>query len=400
MRIGIDASRANLAQRTGTEWCAFHVTKALFNYLNPSDEVRLYVKESLRPEWGTLPPHVQVRVLAWPPKFLWTQLRLSFELLLHRVDVLFVPAHTIPFLAPRNTVTTLHDIGFEHVSELYGNAHLGPTRALARWLNPFVRLVTLGRYGATELDYHRYSARRALQHCQTILTVSEYSKQDICRTYGVEPARVTVIPNAVDTQAFNPSVRADTQRIADAQKWLHLEPPYIMTIGRLERKKNTVGLVSAFARLKQQKQFANLKLLLVGSPGLGIADVDAVIAAEGLAGEVIRPGWLPEADVPALMAGAACFVLPSYFEGFGIPVLEAMAVGTPVVCSAVTSLPEVAGNAAILVDPHDPQAIANGIASILADPAQQTLLRAKGYTQAKNYSWDRSAAQLAQVLGG
>lgn len=173
-----------------------------------------------------------------------------------------------------------------------------------------------------------------------------------------------------------------------------------MTIGRLERKKNTAGLVAAFARLKQQRQFANLKLLLVGSPGLGIADVDVIIAAEGLAADVYRPGWLPEADVPLLMAGAACFVLPSYFEGFGIPVLEAMAVGTPVVCSAVTSLPEVSGNAAILVDPHDPQAIASGMASVLTDSSQQSQLQAKGLAQSKNFSWDRSAKLLAHVLTG
>lgn len=398
MRIGIDASRANSNQRTGTEWYAFHLTKALFSHLKPSDKVSLYVKEPLRPEWGSLPPNVQVRVLRWPPQLLWTQLRLSWELLMHRVDVLFVPAHTIPFLAPRRTVTTLHDIGFEHVSELYGNAHLGPKTWFRYWLNLGVKLLTLGRYGATELDYHRYSARLALRHCQTVLTVSEYSKQDICRTYGVEPERIQVIPNAVDIQAFNHQVRADTARLTRAQQWLHLEPPYLMFIGRLERKKNTAGLVAAFARLKQRPQFANLKLLLVGKAGLGIEDVEKIISVEGLQNSVVRPGWLPEADVPALMAGAAVFVLPSYFEGFGIPVLEAMAVGTPVVCSAVTSLPEVVGDAAILVDPHDPQAIASGIESILADPEEAENLRRRGYLRVQEFAWDRSAAQLANVL--
>lgn len=398
MRIGIDASRANQAERTGTEWYAFHLTKTLFAHLETDVRVRLYVKSPLRPEWGTLPANVEVRVLSWPPKFLWTQLRLSWELLCHRVDVLFVPAHTIPFLAPRRTFTTLHDIGFEHVSELYGKEYLGPRGVFARLLHVAMKVCTLGRYGATELDYHRFSARRALQHCQTILTVSEYSKQDICRTYGIEPARVRVIGNAIDTNIFHPAVREDHERIGAAKHTLHLDAPYIMTIGRIERKKNTAGLVAAFARLKHLPQYARYKLLLVGHAGVGAEDVQTVISTEGLATDVVRPGWLPEADIPALMAGAECFVLPSYFEGFGIPVLEAMAVGTPVVCSAVTSLPEVVGDAAILVDPHDPQAIASGIESVVSDPDERASLQAKGYARVAQFSWDQSAKALATIL--
>ncbi len=398
MRIGIDASRANLAQRTGTEWYAFHLTKALFAHLHPADEVRLYVREPLRPEWGSLPQNVQVRILRWPPGILWTQLRLSWELIRHRIDVLFVPAHTIPFLAPKHTVTTLHDIGFEHAEHLYGTTHLGTTGLRSRVLNVIARLVTFGRYGATELDYHRFSARRALHHCEHILTVSEYSKQDICQTYGVHPDRVHVIPNAIDATAFHPNVSNDTERSAVALNRVGIRPPYIMTIGRVEKKKNTLGLVQAFVRLKKLPVFAHLQLLLVGKPGVGAEAVDTEIQQSGFAADIFHPGWLPEADVPVLMANASCFVLPSFFEGFGIPVLEAMAVNTPVVCSAVTSLPEVVGDAAILVDPHDPRAIANGIASVLSDSAEQAALRARGRARVQAFSWDRSAAQLAKVL--
>lgn len=398
MRIGIDASRANLAQRTGTEWYAFHLTKALFAHLRAEDDIRLYVREPLRPEWGSIPQNVQVRVLRWPPGVLWTQLRLSWELVRHRIDVLFVPAHTIPFLAPKHTVTTLHDIGFEHAKHLYGTTHLGATGLRSRLLNMIARLLTLGRYGATELDYHRFSARRALQHCQDILTVSEYSKQDICQTYGVHPDRVHVIPNAIDTSAFHPDIISQTERGAAAMNRVGIRPPYIMTIGRVEKKKNTLGLVRAFVLLKKLPAFTHLQLLLVGKPGLGAEEVEAEIQRSGLAADIFHPGWVPEADVPALMANASCFVLPSFFEGFGIPVLEAMAVNTPVVCSAVTSLPEVVGDAAILVDPHDPQAIANGVASVLNDTVEQTALRAKGRVRVQAFSWGRSAAQLAKVL--
>lgn len=370
MRIGIDASRANLAHRTGTEWYAFHLTRAFFSSLRPADEVWLYVKEPLRPEWGSLPSNVHVRVLRWPPRLLWTQLRLSWEMVWHRVDVLFVPAHTIPFISPRRTVTTLHDIGFMHDESLYG---------------------------AVERNYHRFSAKLALRRCSKILTVSEYSKQDICATFQIDPVRVQVIPNAYAKDKFHRTVRENRPLLVEAKKRAGVRQPYLMTIGRIEKKKNTLGLVQAFAILKHQEQFKNYQLLLVGSPGLGAEQVRAECEALGIRADVIQPGWLPEAVVPALMAGAEAFVLPSFFEGFGIPILEAMAVGTPVVCSNVTSLPEVAGGAAELVSTAA-QAIADGIAHVCANPVLAAELRQKGYQRAADFSWAASAKLLAGVI--
>ena len=396
MRIGIDASRANLAQRTGTEWYAFHLTRAFFAYLRPNDEVFLYVKEPLRPEWGTLPENVHVRVLGWPPRLLWTQFRLAWEQLWHRVDVLFVPAHTIPFISPRRTVTTLHDIGFMHAEQLYGTANIATSK---KWLlNALVRIFTLGRYGATELDYHRFSAKLALRRCSTVLTVSEYSKQDICTTFHINPARIHVIPNAYDRTSFNQSVRKDLERIASAQKQVGVHQPYLMTIGRIEKKKNTLGLVQAFARLREQQQFAKLQLLLVGASGFGADEVRAACEQLGIAADVVQPGWLPEALIPPLMAGAEVFILPSFFEGFGIPIIEAMAVGTPVVCSNVTSLPEVAGGAAELIDPLRSQSLLDGIAQVASNPARGEELRERGYLRAASFSWASSAKLLAAAL--
>jgi glycosyltransferase involved in cell wall biosynthesis len=396
MRIGIDASRANLAQRTGTEWYAFHLTRAFFNYLRPTDEVFLYVKEPLRSEWGSLPVNVHVRILRWPPRLLWTQLRLSWEMLMHRIDVLFVPAHTIPFLSPKRTITTLHDIGFMHAASLYGAASLVPKGK--RFLNAAVQLFTLGKYHATELDYHRFSAKLALKKCQTILTVSEYSKNDICETFHVDPARVHVVPNAYDRALFNPSVRQNQSAIAKALQLAGVRQPYLMTIGRIEKKKNTLGLVQAFARLKESADFRNYQLLLVGSPGFGADDVRDACTALGVGNDVIQPGWLPEEQIPALMAGAEAFILPSLFEGFGIPVLEAMAVGTPVVCSNTTSLPEVSGGAAVLVSPKNVQEIADAIQRICTNPTYAEELRQRGYRRADNFSWEASAKQLAGIL--
>lgn len=395
MRIGIDASRANLAQRTGTEWYAFHLTRAFFSFIRPSDQVRLYVREPLRPEWGRLPANVQVRVLRWPPQLLWTQLRLSWELLWHRVDVLFVPAHTIPFISPRRTVTTLHDIGFMHAEALYDRTTIARQ---GKWLlNLLVRVLTLGKYAATELDYHRFSARLAVRRCSTILTVSAYSKRDICTTFSIETARVQVVPNAYDREAFNQSAAGNPAILAEAQQHAGVRQPYLMTIGRIEEKKNTAELVRAFVRLKQRPSFAAHQLLLVGSLGLGAAEVFAVAEAAGVSADVVHPGWLPERFIASLMAGAEAFVLPSRFEGFGIPVLEAMAVGTPVVCSNVTALPEVAGGAAELVTPNA-RAIAEGIANVCEHPPRAAELRQRGLQRVQDFSWASSAKRLAEIL--
>ena len=298
------------------------------------------------------------------------QLRLSWEMVFHRVDVLFVPAHTIPFIAPKRTVTTLHDIGFMHAE---------------------------GLYGVSERAYHRFSAKLALKHCSTILTVSEFSKQDICKTFTIDPGRIQVVPNAYDKKAFNREVRDDQKCMTEAQNLAGVHQPYLMTIGRIEKKKNTLGLVKAFAILKQQEKYKDYQLLLVGSEGLGAEEVRTACATLGIRADVIQPGWLAADVVPALMAGARAFVLPSFFEGFGIPVLEAMAVGTPVVCSNVTSLPEVSGGAAELVT-TDAQAIADGISRVCTNASYAEDLRQKGYDRVKAFSWESSAKLLAGII--
>jgi len=179
MRIGIDASRANCKEKTGTEWYAFYLIKALFKYIKPQDQVALYLIDQPIADWGEIPVNFKFKILKWLPRFLWTQIRLSIEMLLKPVDVLFVPAHTIPIVCPKNTLTTIHDIGFEHNQELYDKKEISRKGVNKSLLNVFVRLVTLRKYGANEYDYHRFSARLAFKKCKRILTVSEFSKQDI-----------------------------------------------------------------------------------------------------------------------------------------------------------------------------------------------------------------------------
>ena len=397
MRIGIDASRANLVQKTGTEWYAFHLLKAFFEICHPEDEIRLYVKDNPLSDWGELPRNVKFKILKWPPKFLWTQLRLSWEMLWHPVDLLFVPAHTVPVICPANTITALHDIGFEHAKKLYDQKKIGMP-GLKFLMNFLVRLITLGKYGANEYDYHRFSARLALKKCKRILTVSEYSKQDIANTYKIDPNRVIVVPNAVETQVFNAQIKSKTQKLNEIKVSLNISDPYIMTLGRVEKKKNSLGLVEAFKLVKKNQNFQKHKLLLVGSPGSGFEEVKDKIQELKLEKEVIITGWLENQKIPILLAGAEIFVMPSLFEGFGVPVIEAMAVGTPVVCSNLTSFPEVVAEAAILVNPNDPKNIAEGILNILNNQTLADQLIQKGYQRAKEFTWPKSAELLSKLI--
>ena len=400
MRIGIDASRANLLKKTGTEWYAFHLIRALFTALKPEDEVILYLKEEPLSDWGALPENFKFKILKWPPRFLWTLIRLSLEMVINPVDLLFVPAHIVPFFCPQKTITTLHDIGFEHSKELYGQKSIGKSGLLKHLLNFLVRFFTLGKYGANEYDYHRFSARLALSKSQRILTVSEFSKQDIIQTYKIDPGRVSVVPNAVDFSRFNETIRENPNKIAEIQANLDLVRPYLMALGRIEKKKNSLGLVKAFKILRQDIQFKNYKLLLVGTFGLGSEEVFEKIKEYNLSDQVICPGWIKAEYLPYVLAGAEAFVMPSFFEGFGVPVLEAMAVGTPVVCSNTASLPEVVDDSGMLVEPSDPNSICQGIKTVLTDQGLKSRLVQSGYKRAKLFSWEKSGQKLAEIIFG
>lgn len=398
MLIGIDASRANRENRTGTEWYAFHLIRALWPQLHSSDRVRLYVKEPLQKDWGELPNQVTVKILSWPPKFLWTHIRLAWEIFLNRVDVLFIPAHTIPIFSSSPIITTLHDIGFEHSTSLYNNRKIGTQKLIFKILNLFVRLGTFGKYGASELDYHRFSARLALKHSAAITTVSEYSRKDIAKTYNYPIEKIYLIPNGVANNIYNSEIRHHQDKILLFGKRLGINGSYLVNLGRIEKKKNSLLLVQAFHKFISDPSKKNYILLMLGSFGYGSDEVLKYIQNNNLQKNIITPSWVKQEEIPYLIAGAQAFVFPSLFEGFGVPVLEAMAVGTPVICSNSTALPGVVGKAAILIDPSNLDSIVDGINTVVNDKEIQEELRTKGYKQIQQYNWPSSAAKLSSLL--
>ncbi|HSN75320.1 MAG TPA: glycosyltransferase family 1 protein, partial [Anaerolineae bacterium] len=327
MLIGIDASRSLRAQRTGTENYSWQLIRHLLA-LGSGHRFRLYCPQPPKVGLFDLPSQVaghrqpELRVIPFPR--LWTHARLSVEVTAHSPDVLFVPSHVLPVLHPRRSVVTVHDLGYRYFPE----AHKTFDRA-------YLDLST------------RFNARSAAH----VLADSQATKDDLLRFTAVAAHKVTVVHLGRD-ETLAPV--DDPQRLADVQQRLGVrrpgEPtaPTIVYVGTLQPRKNLVRLVEAFALARQQRP--DLRLVLAGQRGWLADPIFQRVEALGLQDAVRFPGFVADADLPALLSSARCFAFPSLHEGFGFPVLEAQACGAPLLAANTSSLPEVAGDGALLVD--------------------------------------------------
>jgi len=279
-------------------------------------------------------------------------------------DVLFVPAHVLPIVHPRCSVVTVHDLGYR----CYPAAH----RSLDRL---YLDLST------------RYHVRVAAH----ILADSQATRDDLIREYGADPARITVVYPGVDETLRRVD---DPAAIAAVCAKYGISGEYVLYVGTLHPRKNLVRLIEAFSALK----YKALKLVIAGQKGWLYDRIFARVRELGVEPRVLFPGYVADADLPALLSGARVFAFPSLYEGFGFPVLEAMACGVPVVCSNVSSLPEVAGDAALLVDPLDTGAWTTALERALTDEELRAELTTRGYAQVRRFSWQRAAEETLKVL--
>lgn len=368
--IGIDASRANAHERTGTEWYSYHLIQALKKLPVPGLEFMLYSKKFLRDGLEEFPPGWDGKILTWRTRRFWNQFRLSWELWRHPVDLFFQPTHTLPLFKPKRIVTTLHDIGFERLPHLYRPA---------------------------ELRYHRMSANLAVKRADRILTVSEFSRREILERYKLPPERVVATPLAVDGARYRPDLPEEAKDAVLAK--YRLSRPFIVYAGRLEEKKNIANLVHAFSIFKGWRGVGDpVKLLLIGTPGFGIERIRKEIADRKMGEHVVMPGYVPEDDMPALIACARMLVLPSWYEGFGLPILQAQACGTPVLASDAGSMPEVGGNAALYAKPEEPEQLARAMKTLTDEQSLWDRQRAAGLENVKRFSWDDTARRTLNAL--
>jgi glycosyltransferase involved in cell wall biosynthesis len=271
---------------------------------------------------------------------------------------------------------------------------------LGRWAGRFRRLTTIHdaiafRYPEGYPWLNNFLNRRyvpaTLRNLDGVITDSWDAAQDVERFLGVDPNRVHVVTLGVSAH-FRPVAAAEASALA---RRYGLDGPFVLSVGAQQARKNMAGLLTAFAVVHRHRP--DVRLALAGSTQWRDPALLRQLDADALEGAVVRLGYVPDADLPALYSAATVFAFPSLYEGFGLPVVEAMACGTAVVCSNATSLPEVAGDAAVLVDPRDPEALAGGLLRVLDDAALRDDLGRRGLARAQRFTWEEAARKTLEV---
>ncbi len=366
MHIAIDASRSTVGKRTGTEVYSRYLIRALLA-LDPPHHITLYFRDVPPPDlFACRPARCTLKPIPFPR--LWTHLRFAGALWSDRPDVTFVPSHTLPFLFPGSAVVTVNDLGYRY----FPRTHTVTTRF-------YIDLTT------------RYSARRA----RHVIAISAATRRDLTAFYGIAPDKIHVVYPGIDPDL---APVKDADAIAAVRTHYDIPGPYLLYLGSIQPRKNLVRLIEAYAMWQRSADAPTHYLVLAGKQGWLYKDIYAKVRRLGLEGWVRFTGYVDAAHIAALYSGAAAFAFPSLYEGFGFPVLEAMRCGTPVFCANTSSLPEVAGSAALLVDPEDTGAIAAAMARITSDADLRARLGAAGYIQAARFTWEHAARATLAIL--
>ncbi len=344
----------------------------LLHHLSQIDQESEYVllcrpndQDSVR----SLGPNFRPVVNTSKPYSAGEQLSIPYQLSRERVDLFHEPHYVLPPLVPCRSVVTIHDC-----------IHLMFPQYLPNRL----------AHG-----YARASIWAAARRARRILTVSETSKADILRYCKVPAERVTVIYNAIDDRLASPP---SDEEIEQTRERYQLHGPFALYVGNIKPHKNLERLIEAF-HLVQMRGFERLKLLIIGDEISRFPGLRRAVDRFKLHKHVRFLGFVKDRTLAALYQLATVFVFPSLYEGFGLPPLEAMARGTPVVTSNTSSLPEVVGDAAVLVDPYRAESIADGMVQVLSDSTLRAILRERGLARARMFSWRKSVQQVRDVYG-
>lgn len=364
MRIGIEAERANLPNPTGVEHYAVQMIKN-FARLDDRNEYVLYFRTRPQDWFYRLPKNFSLRIIPFP-KF-WTQLRISWEMLTHPVDVLFIMASALPLWHPRRSVVTVHDVAW---------------KIFPRAFTPFMR------------NYLELSTRFAVRSAKKVLAASEATKKDLVKFYGANPEKIAVTYLGLDG-SFKPGRYDEVQPVLDNYDLVYQK--YVLFVGTIQPRKNIIRLVEAFQKIKKENHIEE-KLVIIGGRGWLWEPILKKIKMVGLDGSTRYLDYVKQEDMAPLIAGARLLTLPALYEGFGLPPLEAMASGVPVVVSNVSSLPEVVGDAGILVDPDSVESIADGLLQVLMDQNLRQKMIAKGLEQAKLFTGENTARKTLEVF--
>jgi glycosyltransferase involved in cell wall biosynthesis len=357
--IGIDGSRLTVSERTGTETYSYQLLQAI-DVVNTGEPIRVY----LNADHPSSPLPSSYEYVGMPfPRF-WTHGRLSWEMVRRPPGVLFVPSHVVPLWHPR-TVVTIHDLGYLHEPDSHPTAQ----RRMLEWTT-------------------RWSCRAATK----IIAISNSTKHDLVTRYGVSNDKIRVIHHGIE-----PSFRKATPpEIARVRRHYELPDNYVLFVGTVQPRKNIARIAAAMTRLEASG--LPHKLVVAGKVGWFGEEVEQAIAALDRPDLVLRLGYVAPGDLAALYSGADSFCFPSMHEGFGLPILEAMACEVPVIVSDRGSLPEIARDAAVVVDPSSVDQIAEALVRVLTSSAERARLVEAGTRRVRNFSWTASASETLRLL--
>lgn len=374
MRIGISAFAAD-GGKSGIGQYMINILRRLPE-LAPEDQFVLFVNQGDRALFDFAHPRLEIHASPdWSAhplvNIFWHLLRLPMLLQRHRCDLVFLPA------------------GNRRLAWWYGVPSLGTVHDLSQLHIP-------QKYDPLRMFYVMRVLPRMMRRLTRVIAVSDSTRRDLESYAKVPGERIEIIPNGADLSRFFPRDREAAKTELSAR--MGLPRDFLLYIARLEHPgKNHVRLLEAFSRLQGLTQ-RPYKLVLVGGRWNGAEVIEAKVKELGLEKQVIFPGFVPNEILPLLYAAADLLVFPSLFEGFGIPLLEAMASGTPVCASNISSLPEVMGDAGLLFDPMEPAAIAVAMHRLLEDRELRERLIARGLARAPRFTWDQASARVVEAI--
>ncbi|MFD2933957.1 glycosyltransferase family 4 protein [Spirosoma flavum] len=369
MRIGIEAQRLLRPHKHGMDIVALETIRALADY--SEHEFVVFVKPDCDYDGLHNAPNIQLVELPGGPYPVWEQYALPKAVKKYGIDLLHCTANTAPLNCSVPLVLTLHDIIFLENQ-------------------PLLRGSWYQRFGN---QYRRWNVPQIVTKCDRIVTVSDFERQRIIDHLKLDPDRVVTIWNAVNDQF---RLINDATQIANVRLQYKLPEEFIFFLGNTDPKKNVRGVLKALLLLKQQGQLT-LPVVISNLSATSLHDTLTEIKGLALIDDIILCGYIPNYILPLVYNAATIFLCPSLRESFGLPILESMACGTPVITSTTSSMPEVAGNAALLVDPTSVEDMASQIDRLIQQPILRNNLRQKGLARAALFSWQATAAKLLDV---
>ena len=349
--IAIDANEANIAHRVGIGRYSFEILWGIYriNILN-KDKIHFQIYLKYKP-LSDLPPSAPYwQYIVIKPSFLWSQFALPFHLkrTADKPLPLFSISHYAPLLTNVKRIILVLDLSYLYYPELFKKG---------------------------DLFKLKYWTHFSVQKAEMIITISQFSKGELVKHYGIDPEKIIVAYPGIDRQVFTPSAKRKVNN-------------NILFVGTLQPRKNITGLIKAFSILARKR---DLKLTIVGKKGWLYRDIFALVKRLALEKKVIFTDFIKDSKLVSLYRQSLCFVLPSFYEGFGIPVIEAMSCGCPVLVAKTSSLPEIVGPAGLFFDPKNIRQLANLLEKVCFDRQLRTGLVNKGLQRAKYFNWEKSA---------